>query len=228
MGAARADIRAYSRAEVLADATVHIIGVVSALLAVPVLITLAAVWRDEGALIAAVAVYGISLIVMLTMSAGYNLAHPKLKTGRLLDWLRRMDHAAIYVKIAGTYTPFAVLTGGSLGWWLLVAIWSIALVGLLGKLMAPTLWERTSIVLYLAMGWMVVLVFGPVSEAITQATAILIVVGGTLYSVGVVFHLWQRLPFQNAIWHLFVLVASFVFYSAMVVEITVGGGLSAV
>ena len=73
-----------------------------------------------------------------------------------------------------------------------------------------------------ALGWTVLLVYGPVSEAITQATAILIIIGGCLYSVGVIFHLWERLPFQNAIWHLFVLIATFVFYSALVVEISIG------
>ena len=95
-------------------------------------------------------------------------------------------------------------------------------VELLGKLVAPHKWERASVVLYLALGWAFVLAAGPVSAAITQATMILIIVGGCLYTVGVVFHLWQRLPFQNAIWHLFVLVASFVFYSAIIVEISIG------
>ena len=215
-------VRAYSRAEQLADTTVHVVGVVGALLAVPVLITLAAVWRDEGSLIAAVAVYGASLLAMLGFSAGYNITNIRLAGGRLVEVLRRLDHGVIYLKIAGTYTPYAVITGGPLGRWLLLGIWGGALVGFLGKLIAPARWERLSIVLYLALGWVVVLVFGPVSEAITQATAVLIIVGGCLYSVGVIFHLWERLPFQNAIWHLFVLVASFVFYSALVVEISIG------
>ena len=216
------DSRPYARAEQMADTTVHVIGVVGALLAVPVMITLAAVWRDEGALIAAVAVYGATLLAMLGFSAGYNITSVRRAGGRLVEVLRRLDHGTIYLKIAGTYTPYAVITGGPLGRWLLLGIWGGALVGFLGKLIAPAKWERLSIVLYLALGWCVVLVFGPVSEAITQATAILIIVGGCLYSVGVIFHLWDRLPFQNAIWHLFVLVASFVFYSALIVEISIG------
>lgn len=217
------DLRRVSRAEQMADTTVHVIGVVGALAAVPVMITLAAVWRDEGALIAAVAVYGISLLAMFSISAWYNIAAIRLSQGRLLEYLRRLDHATIYVKIAGTYTPYAVITGGPLGRWLLIGVWAGAVIGFLGKVLAPDRWERLSIVLYLALGWCVVLVFGPVSQAITQVTAMLIVVGGCLYTVGVIFHLWQRLPFQNAIWHLFVLVATFVFYSAILVEITVGG-----
>lgn len=214
--------RAPSRAETTADAAVHVIGVICALLAVPVLITLAAVWREEVSLIAAVAIYGVTLLVMLGLSAWYNLANVRQGGTRLVEWLRRADHAAIYVKIAGTYTPYAVITGGPLGRWLLVGVWSTAALGLLGKLIAPEKWERVSVLLYLALGWCIVLVFGPVSAAITQATAVLIVVGGCLYSVGVIFHLWERLPFQNAIWHGFVLVASFVFYAALMVEVSTG------
>ena len=215
--------RTYTRAEAWADMTVHAVGVVGALLAVPVLITLAAVWVDDAALIAAVAVYGAALLAMFSASAGYNFANLRLRGGRMLEALRRLDHAAIYVKIAGTYTPYAVLTGGPLGRWLLVGVWSTAVLGLLGKVLAPDKWQRLSIALYLAMGWCFVLVIGPVSAAITTATAVLIVVGGCLYSIGVIFHVWERLPFQNAIWHAFVLVATFVFYSAIMVEITTGG-----
>ena len=212
--------RVYSPAELWADTTVHLVGVVSALLAVPVMITLAAVWRDEGALIAAVAIYGASLLAMLGFSATYNLATIKLSGGRWLEALRRLDHAAIYVKIAGTYTPYAVIAGGALGRWMLIGVWAGAILGLIGKLAAPYRWEKASIVLYLALGWAFVLAAGPISASVTQATLILIIIGGCLYSVGVIFHLWQRLPFQNAIWHLFVLIASSVFYSAIIVEIS--------
>lgn len=222
MQATPQDRRPYSSAEIYADTTIHLIGLIGALLAVPVMITLAAVWRDEVALIAAIAIYGASLLVMLGLSAGYNIAYPRLSGGRVIEALRRLDHAAIYVKIAGTYTPYAVLAGGPVGRWLLIGVWTGAVLGLLGKLVAPHRWERASVVLYLALGWAFVLAAGPVSDAITQATMTLIIVGGCLYSIGVVFHLWHRLPFQNAIWHLFVLAASFVFYSAIIVEISIG------
>lgn len=215
-------IRLYSPAERIADTTVHIVGVICALLAVPVMITLAAVWHSEGAFIAAVSIYGASLLAMLGMSAGYNLTYLRRPTGRLVGLLRRLDHATIYVKIAGTYTPYAVIAGGPVGRWLLVGVWSGALLGLLGKLIAPHKWERASIVLYLALGWAFVLAAEPISEEITTATLVLIIVGGCLYTFGVIFHLWNKLPFQNAIWHLFVLVASFVFYSAIIVEVAAG------
>jgi len=211
-----------ARRELIADAAVHVIGVTLVLLAVPVLITLAAVWREEASLIAAMSVYGVSLIAMILFSATYNLAAMRWPGQKVLEMLRRLDHGAIYVKIAGTYTPFAVIAGGPLGRWILIGIWSSAVLGFLGKIIAPHRWERASILLYLAMGWVFVIAAGPISAEITQATLILILVGGGLYSIGVVFHLWERLPYQNAIWHVFVLVASLVFYSAMIVEVSIG------
>lgn len=208
--------------EQIADAVVHIVGVALVMLAVPVLVTLAAVWRDEASVIAAMSIYGASLLAMILFSATYNLAAIRFPGRSILGVLRRLDHGAIYLKIAGTYTPFAVIAGGPLGRWLLICIWSGAALGFLGKIIAPDRWERASIVLYLAMGWAFVVAAGPISESITQASLILIVVGGCLYSVGVIFHLWERLPYQNAIWHVFVLVASLVFYSAMIVEVSIG------
>ena len=214
--------RVYSRAEHIADAVIHVIGVVAALTAVPVLVTLAVTLRGDGPLVAAVSIYGVSLIAMFACSAGYNIASIRLAGGRALDWLRRLDHAAIFVKIAGTYTPLAVIAGGTTGRWLLIGVWSGAALGSLAKLLAPWGWERLSLALYLALGWAFVLAAGPVSAAISQATLTLIVAGGLLYSFGVIFHVWAGLPFQNAIWHLFVLVASFVFYAAIIVEVTLG------
>ncbi|MEM7188216.1 MAG: hemolysin III family protein, partial [Pseudomonadota bacterium] len=107
--------RADTRPEQVADTVIHMIGVIGALLAVPVLVTLAAVWRDDGAFIAAVAIYGASLLAMLFFSASYNLTFIRWPRAGVLDLLRRLDHGAIYVKIAGTYTPYAVIAGGPLG-----------------------------------------------------------------------------------------------------------------
>ena len=213
---------AYSRSEQVADVTVHVIGVLGAIAAVPVLITLAAVGeQSEGAFIAAVAVYGVSLLIMLGLSAGYNVSVLRRGGGRLIDWLRRADHAAIYLKIAGTYTPYAVLAGGPTGRWLLICVWSGALLGLGAKLLAPHRWERASIVLYLALGWAFVVAVGPIAQAVSTASIVLILVGGGLYTIGVPFHLWRRLPYHNAIWHVFVLLASFVFYAAVLVEVAI-------
>jgi hemolysin III len=214
--------RAYTRAEQMADAAIHLVGVVGALVAVPVLVKLAAAWRGDGPLVTAVAIYGVSMIAMLSFSASYNLAQLRLAPGRAVDWLRRLDHATIYVKIAGTYTPYGVIAGGPVGKWLLIGVWSGAALGFFGKLLVPHLWQRASLALYMALGWAFIPAVEPIRQSITGATVLLVAIGGILYTVGVVFHLWQRLPFQNAIWHLFVLVATAVFYAALVVEMAIG------
>lgn len=210
-----AEERSYSDSELTADAVVHYIGVITAIMAVPVLITLAAAANGDGAMIAGVAVYGAMLIAMLSISAGYNMArHPRLK-----EILRRLDHGVIYLKIAGTYTPFAIVVGGVTGVALLVSVWAVAAIGVALKLFAPRRFEVFSLVLYLALGWAVVFVGSEVFPALSTASVVLICVGGGLYSVGVLFHLWSRLKFQNAIWHVFVLAASLVFYAAVMVEV---------
>jgi hemolysin III len=206
---------AYSRAERIADAVLHLTGVTAALVAVPVLIALAAMWHGGAAAIAAVSVYGVGLIAMLAFSAAYHLVpQPSAK-----EMLRRLDHAAIYVKIAGTYTPFAVLLAGAQAAAILAGIWSAALAGLALKLAAPRRLEGLAVALYLAMGWAILVVGGPILDRISATGLALLLTGGGLYTLGVVFHLWNRLPFQNVIWHALVLAASFVFYAAVLVEV---------
>jgi hemolysin III len=133
--------------------------------------------------------------------------------------LRRLDHAAIYVKIAGTYTPFAVLFAGAQAAAILTGIWGAALVGAAMKVLAPGRFEWLTLGLYLAMGWAVLVIGGPILEGLSTASVVLVCVGGALYTLGVGFHLWDSLPFQNAIWHALVLAASFVFYAAIVTEL---------
>jgi hemolysin III len=164
--------------------------------------------------VAAASVYGAGLLAMLAFSAAYHLVHqPRAK-----EILRRLDHAAIYIKIAGTYTPFAVMLAGAQAAAILAGIWSAALAGLALKLTAPRRLEGLAVALYLAMGWAIVVVGGPILERLSTAGLILVLTGGGLYTLGVVFHLWRRLPFQNVVWHALVLAASFVFYAAVVVD----------
>lgn len=206
---------AYTAAERRVDRVLHVTGVAGALLAVPVLIGLAVVWHTGPGTVAAVSVYGACLIAMFVASAGYHLVHHP----RFADWLRRLDHAAIYAKIAGTYTPFTVLLGGERGYLVLAGMWSAAGAGIALKLLAPRRLEWLSIGLYLAMGWAVVVVGGPILGALGTPALVLLFVGGGLYTAGVVFHLWDSLPFQNVIWHGAVLAASFVFYAAILIEV---------
>ena len=204
----------YRRAEIAADAVIHALGVGFALIGGPILIGLVAA-EGEAWPIVAISIYVATLIAMFTASAGYNL----IPIDSWKGWLRRLDHSTIYLKIAGAYTPFAAISiGGFVGKALLATVWAVALLGLALKLLYPRRFEILSIVLYLALGWAAVFVAGDVARSVDSVALILVLIAGGLYSVGVIFHLWERLPFQNAIWHLMVLSATAVLYAAMAVE----------
>jgi hemolysin III len=206
----------YSRTERLVDAVLHLLGILLSLIAVPVMVTLAVVWHGDLGTVGAALVYGASLIAMFTLSACYHM----VRHGRAKQFLRRLDHAAIYVKIAGTYTPFAVLLAGENMVPILSGIWGAALLGSVLKLTAPGRLETLSLAVYLAMGWGAVVLFGPVLDEIPRATFLMMLMGGGLYTLGVIFLYWDRLRFHNAIWHAFVLAASFTFYFAILAEVS--------
>lgn len=204
----------YSRAEQRSDAAVHLAGVLFALVAVPVLVVLSARWSGDRLTVTAAAIYGFSLIAMVCCSAAYHMAPlPAWK-----DTLRRADQSAIYIKIAGTYTPFAVLTGSHAGYFL-TALWGAAMLGASLIVFSPGRVRWLSLALYLAMGWAGMLAGGSMLGALTPTAYALILAGGGLYTLGVVFFLWERLPFHNTIWHVFVLAASAIVYSAVVIEL---------
>lgn len=205
---------AYSRAEIISDAVVHATAILAALIAVPVLVTLAAVWVGDARTITALVVYGATLIAMLCCSAIYNFV---TWPGRH-DSFRRMDQSAIYLKIAGAYTPFAVLTGTSAGLFLL-GVWAVALGGVTMILFGPPRPRWPALALYLLLGWAGVLVGQQMITALTPAGRDLVLLAGGLYSFGLVFFLWERLRFHNTIWHVFVVTASGLIYAAVVLEL---------
>jgi hemolysin III len=130
--------------------------------------------------------------------------------------LRRFDHAAIFLMIAGTYTPFILIkmhTPWGLG--LLAVVWTMAGIGIAIKLFAPRYLEGLSTALYLVQGWAVIAAWEPLMSAMPGRVLTLLVAGGVLYTIGVVFHLWERLPYQNAIWHGFVLSAASCHFAAV-------------
>ncbi len=204
----------YSPDERRMDAMVHYVGIVSVGLAVPLLIGAAimrSVLEGSGNLIVATSIYGASFMAMIGASALFNL-----KWRPALDWLfQRFDHAAIYIKIAGTYTPFTLITGQGL--WLLAGLWGAALLGVLLKLISPQRFRALAIALYLAMGWVGVVILPDLAEVLPSATVILMLAGGLVYTSGVAFYLWSGLRYHFAIWHIFVLVASYLFYAAVMV-----------
>jgi hemolysin III len=209
--AARQD---YTRAEWLSDAVVHVLGVVVALMAVPVLITLAIVLRGDAPAIAATTLYGLALIAMLLFSALYNMT-TRPRPRRIF---RSLDHTAILVKIAATYTPFALLSGAE-ATWLLAGLWTAALSGAAIRAFAPDRLRLAAVALALLMGWAGLLAGGDIFANLSTAVMVLIVIGGLLYTLGVGFFLCDRLPFHYTIWHVCVLAASAVFYAAVTVQL---------
>jgi hemolysin III len=130
--------------------------------------------------------------------------------------LRRFDHSAIFVLIAATYTPFILdARNSALAAWHLAGIWSAAALGILLKLRWPGRFDRASIGLYLAMGWSGAALFRPEAIVVPGPALSLVATGGMLFSFGLIFHLWERLRFQNAIWHCFVLVGAACHYAAV-------------
>jgi hemolysin III len=203
--------RPYSPAEIRTDAIVHGAGVILGLSgSAALLIHVAA--AHSAAAIASVAVYLFGLLAMLIISAAYNLTPPSP-----LHWkLRPYDHSAIYLLIAGTYTPLLMfLADTSRAWTLGIAIWLGAALGAAAKFLFPGRYDGLAVAIYLALGWAGAVEFRGFMAVLPPATAALIAAGGLLYTFGVVFHLWESLKFQNAIWHAFVAAAAACHFAAI-------------
>jgi hemolysin III len=193
-----------ARSEELANTVTHGVGVVCALAAAATLITLSAVrgtaWHVVGA-----SIFSAALLLLYGASTAYHAVHvPRWKAR-----LKVLDHAAIYVLIAGTYTPFtlAALRGGW-GWSLFGVIWGLAVSGVVFKLFTTGRFRRVSTLIYVGMGWLVLIAAGPLVRALTPVTLAWLVAGGVAYTTGTAFYLARRLRFGHAVWHGFVLLGS--------------------
>jgi len=201
----------YSLGERIADAIIHMLGVAGSLIAVAMMIALAASTLPFG-VTACLLVYGLATIVMFAASAAYHLIP-------VPDWklfLRKLDQAAIFIKIAGTYTPFALIKmGGVAGYTLFSVVWAVALSGAVAKLLIQPKRDWFSIPLYLALGWAGLAAIQPLVMAVPSESLVLLGVGGAIYTAGVLFHIWESLPYHNAIWHLFVLAGTACHFAAV-------------
>jgi hemolysin III len=193
-----------SAGALLADACIHVLGVTASLLAC-VALAVAMPWPAEWLPMAALGLYALGLVAMLGCSAAYNLA----AEGRGKRVLRRFDHAAIFLMIAGTYSPVSLLgIGGAWGWSVAGFVWAGALAGAGLKLFAPGRFERAAIAAYLLLGWAGIVAIVPLVAALPALDLAFLGAGGLLYSLGVIAHVSKRMPYQNAIWHGFVLAAA--------------------
>ena len=201
----------YRAGEFAADRIIHLMGTLAGAVGSAILVGIAAAVAVLPTFSASL-VYSVCLVTMLGCSAAYNLASDASRRG----FLRQLDHAAIFLMIAGTYTPFT--TCRLHGVWAIgmtTAVWTGAVTGAVMKLICPRRVEQVSTVAYLALGWIILVGMRPLLSSVDIQTAVLLGVGGVLYTIGTGFHLWRALPFHNTIWHSFVLVAASCHYAAV-------------
>ncbi len=204
----------YARSEKIADASVHLTGIAAALVAI-VCFLIIHLDMLKPSILGALSLYWLGLVAMLTVSFCYHMTPSE----RYRPALRRADHATIFLKIAGTYTPLVFSIGTVFSYAVLALVWLLALCGAVTKLF---MWRKPGTfnsALYLALGWMSVVLIWSVFQ-ISTAAGWCAVIGGLLYSAGVIFFLWDSLKFANAIWHGFVVTASAFFFGAVWLVVT--------
>ena len=205
----------HSRIEEAAHAATHGLGAIASLVGLPILLIAGARSGDPLHLLASL-LFGISLVLMYAASTAYHAA----PHGTLKQRLKALDHAAIYVLIAGTYSPFLLVTfRDSFGPALMAILWTAALAGVVFKVFAAGRFEKLSLAIYLLMGWAILFVGETVLDTLSPTGLWLLVGGGLAYTVGVAFYTWRSLRFHHAIWHLFVLAGSVLHYFAILFHV---------
>ncbi|MCA9875253.1 MAG: hemolysin III family protein [Anaerolineales bacterium] len=203
----------YTRKEELANSITHGIGAALSVAGLITLVVLAIVYGDIWRIVS-FSIYGSSLLTLYLASTLYHsLQRPRVKAV-----LRKFDHASIYILIAGTYTPFLLvsLRGTAVGWTFFILVWGMAVAGIAWKMFFLGRLEVIATIIYVLMGWMCVLVFKQMMAAIPTAGLVMLVTGGVVYTLGVIFYAWEKLPYNHAIWHLFVLGGSICHFVAII------------
>jgi len=196
--------RELTKAEEITNAIIHGIGLGLAIAALIILIILATIYGDPWYIVG-FSIYGTTLVILYLASTLYH-SFPR---GKSKDILRILDHSSIFLLIAGTYTPI-ILTSlrGTLGWTLFAIVWGIAFIGIIFKFIWINKFKILSTILYLIMGWLIMIAVKPIMAALNDMSLIFLVIGGLFYTVGVIFFAWRSLKYSHAIWHLFVLGGS--------------------
>jgi hemolysin III len=207
----RAQQPLYTAGEEIAHAVTHGLGLALSLGGLVVLVVTASL-RGDAWHIVGCAVFGTTLVLLYAASTLYHgIASPRAKRV-----LRQFDYAAIYLLIAGTYTPFTVVNlRGSWGWTLLALVWGLAILGVVLHVAIPRRARLVSVPTYLAMGWLVVIALAPLVRSLQFEGLVLLLLGGLTYTLGVAFYAWRRLPYNHAVWHVFVLGGSACHFSCV-------------
>ncbi|RLB95442.1 MAG: hemolysin III family protein [Deltaproteobacteria bacterium] len=198
------DLNRYSANEEIANSITHGLGIILSIIALIILAVFAGIYGNTWHIIS-VSVYGATLILLYTASTLYHgIQNPRAK-----NIFQVLDHAAIYILIAGTYTPFTLISlRGSWGWSIFAVIWCLALVGTVIEFGRIKRWRLVSLVLYIGMGWTILVAIKPLFTSLAMGGIILLILGGVAYTSGILFYRWENLKFHHAVWHLFVLAGS--------------------
>lgn len=201
--------------EELASALTHGVGAVASLAGGATLITFAALGGDGWQLLSAV-VFSVTLLLLYTSSTLYHAVRQQVARTRL----RIADHCAIFLLIAGTYTPFALVTlRGAWGWTLFTVVWLLATAGIVFKLFFTGRLKGLSTAIYLGMGWLAVVAVRPILQALSTEVLLWLLAGGLAYTIGTIFYHSRRIPFAHAVWHLFVLAGSACHFVAVATQV---------
>ncbi|MGD8908490.1 MAG: hemolysin III family protein [Chromatiales bacterium] len=194
----------YTVGEEIAHAVTHGIGALLSIAGLAVLVAFATLYGNAWHITSS-SIYGATLILLYTASTLYH-GIPQPAAKRVL---RRLDHAAIFLLIAGTYTPFTLVNlRGEWGWLLFGLVWGFAILGVVLVTVAKRRIKWLSLTLYLGLGWLVVIAIEPLLDSVASGGLILLLAGGLCYSLGVIFYVWKRLSYHHAVWHMFVMAGS--------------------
>jgi hemolysin III len=201
----------YTLGEEIANSVIHGIGIVLAIAGLGVLTAFASLHGDVFHIVGC-SVFGATLILLYTTSTLYHsIPFPRAK-----PVLRALDHSAIFLLIAGTYTPFSLVNlRGPWGWSLLAVIWTLAIAGILVRVLGGRKSNTAAVAFYVAMGWAVLVAIKPLMANVEPGGILLLALGGLAYTAGAGFYLWKRLPYHHAIWHAFVLLGSICHFFAI-------------
>ncbi|WP_127594323.1 PAQR family membrane homeostasis protein TrhA [Paenibacillus lautus] len=203
----------YPRREEIANAITHGIGAALSVAALVLLIVFSSL-KGTAWHVVSFTIYGSTMLLLYLSST---LVHG-LRDGKAKDFFEFMDHSSIYLYIAGTYTPFLLVAiRGTLGWSLFGIVWGTALFGVIFKAFFVKKFLFLSTIFYLAMGWLIVIAWNPLTAVVAPQGMTLLAVGGVLYTLGTIFYVWRGFPYHHAIWHLFVLAGSILHFFAILI-----------
>ncbi len=210
----------YTKGEEIANSVTHGVGALISIAGLVLLVVFSALYGNAWHVVSS-SVYGSSLLILYLSSTLYH----SIQGRRVKSFFRILDHSSIYILIAGTYTPFTLVSlNGPWGWSLFGMIWGLAVAGIIFKVFFINRFGVLSVIIYVLMGWMIVIAIRPVVDAVPMGGLALIVAGGLCYTSGLVFYAWKKLKYAHMIWHLFVIAGSVFHYFAVMFYVIPSAG----